>query len=676
MSTVYPNSIDDVTTLPVVIDNVTQVTASTVNVLRFAIVTIEQVLGISPAGAYAGLGGVRARLDNVDTQITSLSTDLSNVVSTVTALIAAVDGEHVKLGTPSGGFDTVGIVTLQNTTFVTEAINIFNNIMSYLAPMTAHSMNDISLEAVTSVPLYSGKVSDVTGHSSGYFKSGFTGGSAYTIITKTQNFTLTTHDTNDSSTGVSDFDKGILTLNIHNAGILSASTFNLGAAFDESHRIDSQGLSYDGYNGNASPPLLQVNAALQVYSIEIFNSFPLWQKGAARIINTTLSPGYNTFGFVHTIGGDVRVSQLYELFYDNNTTLNPTYPSTPTLIVSSSASSNYLSGIKFLTAGSTLRLQATINNAFTNVYLQSPLNYNFTAGIVGTIGNLSDASITVGPTGSNSIPNSTDHITIDRIFTISVLNQHTINQIATITYSNVYGALFVAATPTNNILLNTYNTHISTNTTEGFLDEVYRLLPDINGASGTVAAYPNDYVGIPPAIPALFGNPGYWNATAVLTNGNAQVFDGYLIYPTQNFTSGYNPAQNGSSNYSGFNNTNSHNGQVYYRAMYSINNPRSTGTLTLGGISLTDLTQISPNIKVEMKLPGTTGWLNFKLPFNVSTFSGITGDGCRAGVSGSDFEWSTGSFSTATSGFMYILRITLFNASRHVSALTESFIAT
>lgn len=673
MSTVYPNGIDDNVTLPLVFDNITEVKADTVNRLQQALVAVEKALGINPQGSYTSTGGVRARLDHVDTEIVNLNTSVANVLLEVDAIIAALDGEHIDLGTPIAGFNPVGITTLQATDKITETLDTFNNIMAYLAPAQPHSIQGLAIDAVTSVPIFVGKVADVTGHATGYFKTGLPAGSVYSYITKTQVFTLTTHNTGDATTGFSDADKGILVLNINNAGTVTTSSFNLGVAFDEGYRTTSQGISYSGNTGNASPPLKVVDSSLQIYSVASFNSFPLWQKGVARITNVTLAPGYNYFNFTHTVGSNTRISNLFELFYDNGA-LSPTYPSTPTLTVSSSANINYLSGIKYLTTGDSLQLQATINNAFVNTYLQTPITYSFTVGIPTTPGDMSDPSITVGPTGNSLVPNSTDHITINRVFSITLPNQQTVNEIATVSYANVYGASFVGASSSSNILINTYNTNASSNSAEFFVDEKYRLVPDINGATGASALYPNDYVGIPPAIPPSFGNPGFWDATTALVNGNAQSFNAHLIYPTQNFTAGYSPAQGGGVNYSGFNNTNAHGGQVYYRAMYGPGNPRSTGTLTINGVTLADLA--FPNLKVEMKLPGVTGWLDFNQPFNSGTFTGATGEGCRTGNSGSLFGWSVGTFTTATSGFMYILRITLFNTSRQVSSLNESFTQT
>jgi hypothetical protein len=666
----YPNSIDNSTTLPLAIDNITPVKAVVVNQLQQAILAIEQELGINPSGSFTITGGVSGRLNNVDTEISTLTTSVANVVSEVEAIIAELTGEDLDLGTPDGGF-LAGITTLTAATPITEAINTFNSIMYSLAPEQPQSMNGLAIDPVTSLPVFTGKISTVTSAPSTYYGP-FTAGSSSSRITTTQSFTLTSHNTGDSTTGFSDADKGILNVLVNGVQVTS---FNLGSAFDQTERANSsgQGVTYDGDTGSASPPLKTVGNT-QIYSVALFNNFPLWQKGVARIIVSALTSGYNTFQFVQVIGSDTRTSELFQLFYDSAST-TPTFISGPSLSNVAPSHFNILSGIKFLTTGETLILSTTISNAFANTYLQTPIATTFSAGIsAGTI-DLSDPTVTV-TSGNPSAPNVTDHLIVtSKTYPITLTGQQSINQVINVSYSNVYGTIFSAPSPSQNLLINTHNTPTSTASTEAFLDENYRLLPDISGSTTSTALYPNDYVTLPGTI------TGQFTSDAALINGNAQVYNAALIYPTINFTSGYLPAQGtapatGTPNYSGFNNTNAHNGQVYYRAMYSAGNPRSTGTLTIAGIDLLDLTQVSPNLKVEMKLAGITGWLDFSKPFNSGTFSGITGDGCRTGNSGNQFEWSIGSFTTASSGFFYILRITLFNTTRPITALSEAFTET
>jgi hypothetical protein len=68
-SILYPAVLDNTSTLPTAFDNVTPVSAETVNILRDAILVIEGVLGIKPQGIYTT---VRARLDALDLIIGSI----------------------------------------------------------------------------------------------------------------------------------------------------------------------------------------------------------------------------------------------------------------------------------------------------------------------------------------------------------------------------------------------------------------------------------------------------------------------------------------------------------------------------------------------------------------------------------------------------------------------------
>lgn len=67
MATKYPSSIDNNTTLPLAVDKVTGVAASSVNILQAAIIAIEAALGIKPQGVYTT---VRARLDAIEAALT------------------------------------------------------------------------------------------------------------------------------------------------------------------------------------------------------------------------------------------------------------------------------------------------------------------------------------------------------------------------------------------------------------------------------------------------------------------------------------------------------------------------------------------------------------------------------------------------------------------------------
>ena len=104
--------------------------------------------------------------------------------------------------------------------------------------------------------------------------------------------------------------------------------------------------------------------------------------------------------------------------------------------------------------------------------------------------------------------------------------------------------------------------------------------------------------------------------------------------------------------------------------MYDAGTPHLSGELALTGWTLSSFdTTGSPRAKVEIKLPTQTGWLDLGKAYNAGTFTGVDGDGCRTSESGDDFGWTAGGFSTAASGYMYIIRITLLNNT--VSLLTN-----
>jgi hypothetical protein len=60
--TKYSAQLDDTTSLPLVVDGVTPIQASTINILRDAIIEIEATLGVVPQGTF---NTVRARLDTL-----------------------------------------------------------------------------------------------------------------------------------------------------------------------------------------------------------------------------------------------------------------------------------------------------------------------------------------------------------------------------------------------------------------------------------------------------------------------------------------------------------------------------------------------------------------------------------------------------------------------------------
>lgn len=111
----YPESLDDSSTLPVSVDNVTPVNAEVVNRLRSSVISTQTELGTVPSGNFET---VKARLDNIDVtlnnlaaniglgegsneslngRVTTLETNLSSLETEVTSLESTITSVNVTL---------------------------------------------------------------------------------------------------------------------------------------------------------------------------------------------------------------------------------------------------------------------------------------------------------------------------------------------------------------------------------------------------------------------------------------------------------------------------------------------------------------------------------------------------------------------------------------------------
>lgn len=98
MSTQYPASIDDTITLPLAIDNVTPLTASAINDLREAVISIQTALGENPSSTF---GNVNQRLNQIETDLASTLAVTSLSVypspSTIYGNITLKSGTNISL---------------------------------------------------------------------------------------------------------------------------------------------------------------------------------------------------------------------------------------------------------------------------------------------------------------------------------------------------------------------------------------------------------------------------------------------------------------------------------------------------------------------------------------------------------------------------------------------------
>lgn len=528
----------------------------------------------------------------------------------------SVSGGNGVLGVPSDGTFSEGLLDFTINTKVKDAIDDLNEVLGELAPPPPNSLTSTDLQIYnSSVIRYNGYLS---GGNAFYEEND---GAVVDYIINNGNFILQT-DNNSFNWA----DLGSLKVQINGVQV---DSFDLVANFNEVLRNENQ--SYT--------PILSENGFIKIVSVGKFNNFKKWQKGVAQIIITAgvLRQGYNSIKLIHELSSGIQETNEWKLFYDNDSGSNPSV-GVPSLQQERLISTKYLSGVRFYSIDDEFILNVIGYNLFNNVYVQNPL--------MVTMPGISTVNVSVNDSNVSPVLNNPPLIgdvmnIVGKVLKISQGNVISDNLRVTVTPKSPYGNHTSQQSVNSNILLNTYG-NISSDLVERFVDERYRL-PDNDGN-----AYPNNYNSVPSI------RTGRWSSAVGLTDtsGEAQVFNGKLIYPKINFAEGYLPEQ--AVNYSTF------TGEKHYLRTFYKTVSMSSGILTINGLSLADI-QSGGRAKVEIKLPSLTGWLDLGKSFDAGTFNGINGDGCRTGVNGFDYSWSSGSFSTASSGYMIIVRISIFN---------------
>jgi hypothetical protein len=490
--------------------------------------------------------------------------------------------------------------------------------LSYLAPDDAQSMDGDTLTQ-SGTTLYAGKLS--AGNTN--YKPGNGAGSTVSYIITDATFSLLSPN---QSTTFNKADEGTLILKINGVQV---DSYNLATAFVEGSRAGNQTYIPDtGANGK-----------LRIDSVGWYNSFPDWQKGNATALITPsdLRQGWNYIEMVHDLDTD-QTTTAFDVFYDNDSGANPSI-NTPTLVENAPAF-KYLSGVKLYDRASTFDLSFVVSNCFNNVYHQtSPV----TCSACGVVNNITEDDASVS--GLSSPPAVGETMTVtDKLLTVPDTNFRSMNTRVSITPRDPYGSYSAGQSASENRMVDAYTT--TSDSANEYFDDENRRLPA--GA----------YDSVPGAITSQ------WTSSDALTNGKCQVYNGSLIYPTEDFSSGYLPSQ--SADYSGFTGD-----QVYYRAMYDTD-PHTNGQLNIPGSGFSDIDPVgSGDLNVEIKLPTQTGWLDLGTNYSGGSFTGSDGDGCRTSKSGDNYSWTSGSFSTADSGNMVIVRVTFRSSGVSLTQLRE-----
>lgn len=349
-----------------------------------------------------------------------------------------------------------------------------------------------------------------------------------------------------------------------------------------------------------------------------------------------------------------------------------------------------VSGIDFYSStGLTFSILATANNLFTNAYRTNAVaSVSVPTGFTSTTDpvQVDMADFGGGTTGYPLYDAGTPHIFDDAGPTpFSLVSPPTPVTVARysnasepINYASLANPFFPYAsirlywwpsfggaatqTATEQFLFNPIGVTNDTATLEPFNSEQYRYVS--NYTAGIAAV---------PLLPA--GGDIYPSATLLAANdGNLQVLQGYLVYPTYNFSvAPWNPTTVG-GDYATVQAGDAANHKRRYVRAFNTGIARNTGKLRITGLAFsafdTGLSAIDPaeitdhtgGAIVQIKVPGATGWLDLGRADGVPDLTKtLDFRGCRTGIAGDVYTFDTGSFTSdnGSGQFLLFVRVTL-----------------
>lgn len=503
------------------------------------------------------------------------------------------------------------------------------------APPAPQGLASADLE-ISGSSLYTGGLSQ----SNINYKTGDGAGSVVNYIINDGTLTLTTPNGNRANHG----DKGTLSFWFNGNRIATA---DLGTNFNSANEATNQIIANYDTQGSGDPMTNGVvnftgpyagKGYLEIVSVQPFNGFKFYQLVQARAVVTDssmLRQGWNYFYMTHDgltgYGGD-QTSNTFDVFYDNDSGSNPSV-SVP-LITENVPSFNWLSGVKNYGAGSTWDVDVTGYDCFDNVYHSSgaPIELYGWPGMSTVAVQYNDPVVT----GVSDPPDINESMGLIDWQLVQSGNAGSSSATLTARARDPYGTYTPVSSATAGIQVWSWGS-MSTDLIEYFNDEDYRLL------DGT-------YTSVPGSI------TGQWDSTQNIDTydgGNGlQVYQGELYFPTQDFSTSL-PA--GNPDYSPLA---SETDKIYIRAFRDTVASHASGTLRMTGISKGQL--YNRDIRVWIKAPGQTGWLDLTRDYNFPTFSGSDDDGCwvnRDIQSNSDFQFTLGQNYTEQSGYMIIVKV-------------------
>ena len=348
------------------------------------------------------------------------------------------------------------------------------------------------------------------------------------------------------------------------------------------------------------------------------------------------SNGYNAVQVRHVVTSGTISTNDQEWVVDDDTTA--TSFSSDVLDNLLMAGSKYISGVEYHTSG-TADYDITISNAQRNTYRTgTPISFTET-----NVANVSDKafSATGGNEGQTTVITN-ENVTIN---STSLLNGSI--SMRTTVLRTVQSSANSTTRTISGILLNNVSA-TSTDLADSFNDEDYRIQSDEDFSTDLAATWDS-------TVSLVGGDGGH--------NDGMQVYNGALDYPTIDFSAITNgPA--GNVNYSAAAGT-----RYYYRYFTETSPTTANFRLSVAGTA-TLISEASAlgtgnnNVKISIRAPSQTGWLDTMVAFTEGFFG--DGDGAYSSSLGSDQTIPTtnlgltiGTKSTANSFDKIYVRITV-----------------
>lgn len=422
------------------------------------------------------------------------------------------------------------------------------------------------------------------------------------------------------------------------------------------------------------PPILAVTSCIKFGETAGFQMFKAEiNLDSADFDGAGVVDGANTIIMRHTVGGADFDSDPFTFVYDSAGT-QPT-AAAPTIVQNTINSAVYVSGVRKYGLTDTFDIGVVITNGFNNTFVANPI------GILSA-----DCSIpnyvVAWNAGTVAGPSTPPQVTEVMTYTEAGLAMAS-PPAPLLTENGRIGAYgtdpagdgATTLSAVENRMINTMGID-STALDEPLVDENRRLSHFSTQGNNATAVDQFDIIVAP-------GNlTGAWNGQTALDDGEAMLWDGTLDYPAGDFSApGFLPPpadQPGAgADYSGF----AVADQFYVRGFYDAGVPHSNGTLQLVNWVLANFSGAAADVWI--KLPTKTNWMDLGAPYNVGLFPvlpypanpgawGAAGTiGCRTSDAGDQFGWTAGAFSTAGSGFEYILRIRITAASPALNSIEE-----